>query len=89
MSLCVLVDLSLYKNESQIEKKKSGKRKAKDQDAGSKSTPAAKKQKVTTTKARETPTARTSRSNVSKVSDAGLQSAKVRMSKRKNPNVKK
>lgn len=85
------MDLSLYKDESQIEKKKAGKRKAKHLDAGEKASPAAKKQKVSTTKARETPIARASRSNVggTKSTDSeSAKSAKVRM-KKKNSNQTK
>lgn len=81
MHISISVDLSLYKDESQIEKKKSGKRKAKDRDADGQAIPAAKKRKVTATKARETPIARASRSSVGtiKTSDAASKSAKVRV----------
>lgn len=50
------VDLSLYKNESQIEKKAHGKRKA--PASGKKTSPAAKKQKIDTPKVRATPAAK-------------------------------
>lgn len=83
------MDLSLYKDESQIEKKTSGKRKAKDRADSGKLSPAAKKRKVTATKTRETPTARAIKSNVggSKASNAGSKSAKV--SQNYNRNRKK
>lgn len=53
---CLSVDLSLYKDESQIEKKTSGKRKANDKnDSAKKSTTSAKKRKTDTAKTQETP----------------------------------
>lgn len=70
------MDLSLYKDESQIEKKTSGKRKAKDSADSGKLLPVTKKRKVSATKNRETPTARATKSNVGG-SNAGKNSAKV------------
>lgn len=64
------VDLSLYKDESQIEKKTSGKRKANDKnDSAKKSTTSAKKRKTDTAKTQETP--------VKKVIAENSKSAKV------------
>lgn len=74
------MDLSLYKDESQIEKKTSGKRKASNEKADSGETaPVAKKRKVIAARSRETPTARAAKSNAggSKASSAGSISAKV------------
>lgn len=80
LTTCVFisVDLSLYKDESQIEKKTSGKRKAAKEKADSgESGPAAKKRKAFGR--RETPTARAAKPNASglKASNAGSKSAKV------------
>lgn len=74
------MDLSLYKDESQIEKKTSGKRKAaKEKAERGETEPAAKKRKVIAAKSRDTPTARAAKSNVdsSKASKAGSKSVKV------------
>lgn len=70
----------MYKDESQIEKKTSGKRKAANERADSGETePAAKKQKVTAARSRGTPTARAAKPNAdgSKASSTGSKSAKV------------
>lgn len=50
MRFLFIVDLSLYKDESQIEKKPSGKRKAQDKIDSGKTSSAAKKRKISETK---------------------------------------